>query len=159
MERRDAAVGATSEGAPEHCAALRGHTAQGNRRAAAANWHPTNNARPEGGRRERGGELMLLGAEPGARRGRHSKACVRQPPRRGAARPARMWGRAQTSCSGKQPSSAGGRKGNSQLGAGRRKAVSWESRRRLDCMSRERVRTKLPPSEKVREHENVALIR
>lgn len=39
------------------------------------------------------------------------------------------------------------------------KAVRCESRRGLDRMSRERVRTKLPPTEKVREHENVVLIR
>lgn len=39
------------------------------------------------------------------------------------------------------------------------KAVSCESRRGLDRMSRERVQTKLPPTRKVREHENVGLIR
>lgn len=37
------------------------------------------------------------------------------------------------------------------------KAVSSESR--LDRMSQEREQTKLPPTKKVREHENVVLIR
>lgn len=75
----------------------------------------------------------------------------------------------QRGCGGERrhPARESGRTG--ARGCGRRKegkfpvrggkVVSCESRRGLDRMSQERVQTKLPPTEKVREHENLALIR
>lgn len=103
-------------------------------------------------------------AKLGVRREKHSKAPVQESQQGEAAHPARMWGRAQTSCSGKQQNrqwwlwkEEGREIPSYRHRAG--KAVSCESRRGLDRMSRERVQTKLPPTEKVGEHENVVLIR
>ena len=76
----------------------------------------------KGGKQEHSGELTAVEAELGVRRGKHSKASARESQQGEAACPAQMWGRAQTSCSGKQQNRAtvaveGGRKGNSQLRA------------------------------------------
>lgn len=74
----------------------------------------------KGRKQEHSGELTLFEAELGVGRGRHSKALFWESQQGEAAPPARMWGRAQTSCSEKQQNRAmvaveGGRKGNSQL--------------------------------------------
>lgn len=116
------------------------------------------------GKQEHSAELTLFEAKLGVRRGKHSKAPVQESQQGEAAHAARMWGRAQTSCSGKQQNrqwwlwkEEGREIPSYRHRAG--KAVSCESRRGLDRMSRERVQTKLPPTEKVGEHENVVLIR
>lgn len=96
----------------------------------------------------------------GVRRGKHGA----KTPSGEAARAARMRGRAQTSRSGEQRNGVmvaveGGRKGNSQSPARGREGCRLREQRGLDRMSRERGPTKVPPTEKVREHENVALVR
>lgn len=116
----------------------------------------------QSGEQEHSAELTLFGAKLGVSRGKHSRDQLQQSQQGEAAHPARMWGRAQTSCSGKSRTGNGscGRRKEGKfpvIGAG--KAVSCESRRGLDRMSRERVQKELPPTKKVREHENVVLIR
>lgn len=113
------------------------------------------------GKREHCRELTLFETEMGVRRGEHSKASIRESPQGEAACPVRMWGKH------KHPAQESSRTGWWWLwkddgrkipsdGPGVGKAVSCE--RAWHDVTGEGT-TELPPTEKVREHENVVLIR